>query len=117
MRRRDRQFDVATPHFRVPFQFGGVGGGALMNDQDTTEDIVDCIKTIIAFPIDSLDSQPGFGVPDVLFKGSKDAVAEELKAAVLDWEERAGIDMEETGALIEDPFVQNLIMKVGSKVD
>lgn len=112
-----RQQDVTTPHFRVPFQFGSINGGAYMNEQDTIEDYIDCIKTILAFPVGSLESNPEFGVPDVLFKENMGSIPEELKDAITFWEDRTNVDLDGAESLDLDALVLNLQMNVGEPGD
>jgi phage baseplate assembly protein W len=115
MPNKARQKDVSVPHFMLPFQFGGINGGAFMNEQDSPEDITDCIKTIIAFPIGSLISQPDFGLPDILFEEyTSGRLPEEVKGAIMEWEDRASITIEEGGSPFDDQFILNLILKVGT---
>lgn len=87
-----RQNDVQTPHFSLPFRFGGRNGCAFVNEQDTTDDYVDCIKAILAYPIGSREDLPQFGSPDIVFRElGRDTVAK-LIGAVVRWEPRVDID-------------------------
>lgn len=63
-----RQSDVITPHFAQPFQFGGINGGALTNEQDTSDDVATCVKNIIIYPLGFRDDFPDFGVPEMVFR-------------------------------------------------
>ena len=108
-----RQRDVQNPHFQVPFKIGGINGGAFVNEQDSVDDIVDCIKVIIAFPIGSRQDAPSFGIPDLLFRPITEQKIAQVKAAVVRWEDRAMIDVD--GApLLTDELVTKIIVKVGS---
>lgn len=108
------QAEVQNPHLSLPFRFGGVNGGAFVNEQDSTEDIIQCIETLIAYPIGSHPNVPGFGTPDVLFKSSALApiIPDSLKTAILQWEERARQDMEGEPFLTDD-LIQQIVSKVG----
>lgn len=108
-----RQQDVRNPHFQLPFRFGGINGGAFVNEQDSTDDIIDCIKAIIAFPIGSRQDLPTFGVPDLLFKRVDDQVISQVQLAIARWEVRAAITVDGE-QVITDELIQRLIMKVGT---
>lgn len=115
MPRDYRQRDVTNPHFMVPFQFGGVKGGAFMNEQDSSDDVMDCIRVIVAFPLDSLVSQPGFGIPDVVFEEVQAGhVPEEIKSALMEQEERLDYDLE-GGPSQSDELIMNLLLKVRTR--
>ena len=85
-----RQNEVETPHLQVPFQLGGLKGGAFVNEQDSTEDVLDCIMAIVAYPIGTCTVIPGFGIPDIVFKQITVAgVATSLQQALRQWEPRS----------------------------
>jgi phage baseplate assembly protein W len=107
-----RQQDVTTPHFKLPFQFGGIHGGAYLNEQDSTEDIVDCIKVIIAFPTGSRQDLPSFGTPDLLFKQIGTKVPEQLAAAIRTWEDRAEVNAEGGPSALDD-MILDIMVRAG----
>ena len=110
-----RQVDVENPHFQLPFRFGGINGAAFVNEQDSIEDVVQCVETIIQYPIGSRFDVPDFGIPDVTFKSSSKAeiVPDQVKTSILQWEERAAQDVEGIDVL-SDQFLQGLIYRVGA---
>lgn len=108
-----KQRDVQNPHFRLPLR-RGANGMALVNEQDSSEDIIQCIEVLIAYPIGANWMLPTFGTPDVLFKttGGQEGVPDQLKTAILQWEARAG--MEFGGVpLLNDELLQELVNRVG----
>jgi hypothetical protein len=107
-----RQQDVQTPHFSIPFRLGGINGGAFMNEQDTGDDIVDCIKAIIAFPIGSRHDSPEFGIPDLVFRQMSDVTVGKVRAAIELWEERAALDID-GGVNVDDALIWDLLIKAG----
>lgn len=84
-----RQRDVQTPHFKHPFSFGGFNGAAMVNEQDTEEDVLDCCELILAYPIGSREDLPDFGCADLLFKQRSESAAMLIEAALLIWEPRS----------------------------
>ena len=107
---------VVNPHLRLPLQFTGVNGGALVNEQDTPEDIIDCIKAIIAYPIGTRHDMPEFGIPDLLFKQQGATKIQQLRDAIIEWEERAQINTE-GGPLITDQMIWGILVKAGITQD
>lgn len=104
------QKEVVIPHFSLPFRFGGLNGGAIANDQDTEDDIVDCVKVIIAYPIGSREDLPEFGIPDLVFKQSSKVNASALHSAVQLWEPRSESVVTEKEMI--DIFEQHYLVRV-----
>lgn len=103
-----RQKEVETPHLQVPFKFGGVGGGAFVNEQDSSEDILDCIKSVVAYPIGSCTIMPAFGIPDIVFRQrTVNGVSAALQQALRQWEPRSDT------VVFEDPIgFDELLQKI-----
>lgn len=107
-----RQQDIQNPHFSVPFRFGGVNGGAFMNGQDTGDDIIDCVKAIIAYNIGDRQDLPEFGIPELLFQVYDEVTIDQVRTAVMEWEERAVIDVD--GAVnLTDDMILNILVSAG----
>lgn len=104
-----RQHEIQNPHFRLPLQFGSVNGGAFVNEQDTEEDVIDCVKAIISWPTGTRHDLPEFGVPDLVFQLDADAMIDQLQAAVEQWEDRADVSAEGT---IHD-LIADVLFKIG----
>lgn len=54
------------PHFDFPFRF--VSGHAAVADQDSTEDVTNCVEAIMLTPVGSRIEMPDFGIPDPTFQ-------------------------------------------------
>lgn len=80
--------DVNTPHFAYPFRFSGVDGHAVVNEQDSESDVIDCTIAILKCPLGFRDELPDFGVRETLFTEG-DLDLEEIRMALEMWEERA----------------------------
>jgi hypothetical protein len=111
-----RQTEVKNPHFKLPLQFGGIKGGALVNEQDTAEDKVDCVKAIIGFPVDTRHDMPEFGIPDIVFKQYSEIVIQQVYEAIDYWEPRPLVDVGGE-PLLNDQFIWNLLVKVGVPIN
>jgi hypothetical protein len=80
-----------VPHFDLPFRFAG--GAAVVNEQDSPDEIVCCVEAILRYRQGQRTDLPEFGIPDVTFtEGEVDE--EELREIVGEWEERADLYVE-----------------------
>lgn len=98
---RFSQRDVRTPHFAIPFTLGGINGGALVNEQDSEEELTDAIKTIVAYPVGTRPDEPDFGVPDLPFRQANDQTAAQVQAAINTWEPRVDASVAEVRTLLD----------------
>jgi len=85
-----RTKDTIIPHIALPFRFVGQGpGGVNCNEQDTLDDIYDCVQCIVRCPQGYRPEMIQFGVDDQTFsEGDRidlDLLAEQIEA----WEVRA----------------------------
>lgn len=86
-----------VPHFAVPFRFEQDGMGhshAAVNEQDSVEDVTDCVIAIVSCPLGYRLELPNFGIRDQTFsQGGIDT--NDLQIAIAQWEPRADILIEE----------------------
>ena len=79
-----------APHFALPFRIEdqGFGTTARVLEQDTADEIFDCVKAVVAYKPGDRIEKPDFGMPDQTFsEGGVDV--DEVTQAVLHWEPRA----------------------------
>lgn len=106
------QGEVTTPHMRLPLKFGGMNGGAVVNEQDTSEDIIDCVKAIFAYQTGTRWDMPEFGIPDMLFSMEYNPPLSAVRDALSRLEVRAAIDV--TGEnVLSDDYLRKLLIEVG----
>lgn len=84
--------DPQVPHLRVPIRFEA--GRAALVEQDTQEEIEQCVEAIIRYPLGYRLDQPDFGVADPAFSQAP-VGTEDLEAAIMTWEPRADALLEE----------------------
>lgn len=76
-----------TPqHFSFPLRLGRDGSMKTV-EQDTPEDIVQCVEVILATPIGSRLELPAFGIPILEF--GQPVPIQALVASIYTWEPRA----------------------------
>lgn len=77
---------TVVPHFSLPFRI--VAGTAAVTEQDTLEEIADCVEAIIRTPAGTRLELPEFGIPDQSFS-LNGADPAPIVTAVQQWEPRA----------------------------
>jgi len=79
-----------APHFRIPFTVTGSSAGVV--EQNSQEEIEDCIEAVLRTPIGSRVEQPEYGIPDETFEQlTPDVSAEAYLNAIAEWEPRARV--------------------------
>lgn len=56
---------VIVPHYAMPFQI--TPDGAKATEQDSLEEVRDCVANICAYRTGDRPEKPGFGIPDQTF--------------------------------------------------
>lgn len=79
---------ATTPHFAYPFRY--VNGSAVVNEQDSTDDIADCVFAICATNPGDRIELPDFGITDPTFQQEPIGTAV-LQQQIEEWEHRAQI--------------------------
>jgi phage baseplate assembly protein W len=75
-----------VPHFALPFRIDN--GRAVVNDQDTSDDVVTCVVAVMLCPTGYRAELPEFGIDDPTFReGGPDQEA--IATAIQRWEPRA----------------------------
>lgn len=88
--KKKQMADIIIPHLALPLKMRFDNVGFAVNEQDSLEDIVDCVETILRFPSGFRIDVPEFGTPDQAFH-ARGASGIEIKTAILEWEPRADI--------------------------
>lgn len=87
--------DFVAPHFQVPFSLTGDGGHAQCVEQDSQEDIFQCVQAVVATRQGFRLELPEFGIGEPLFKeGGPDTTA--IARAIETWEPRADLVIDMT---------------------
>lgn len=77
---------TAIPQFSLPFRLEGPDFA--VSEQDTLDEITDCVQAIIRYPVGYRIELPEFGTPDQTFHVAGPSTAE-IQAALQRWEPRA----------------------------
>jgi len=81
---------IKIPHFRTPFQV--VGKSVATVEQDSEQEVTQCIEAVLQTPEGSRIEEPEFGIPDELFETlGPNPSADVYLAAIEDWEPRARV--------------------------
>lgn len=81
-----------VPHFKVPFQLSQ--GRVVVVEQDTLDEVAQCVAAVLACPEGARLENPDFGTPEYLLTEAPIDV-DELVNAVNEHEPRAGVIIEE----------------------
>jgi phage baseplate assembly protein W len=82
--------DIIVPHLAIPLRMKTDNKGFTVNEQDSIEDVLDCVETIIRYPRGFRIDSPEFGTPDQVFH-DRGANAIEVKDAITEQEPRADV--------------------------
>jgi len=83
-----------VPKLRVPFQISG--NKAEVIEQDSDEEIAQCVEAVLKTVIGTRIDRSEFGVPDLAFRTAPGSLPAVVRKAVERWEPRADV------ALIEE---------------
>ena len=93
---------VAVPHFAFPLQMNG--STFLVREQDTTEEIQDCVLVLLLTPLGSRMVLPSYGTPEVLYSQMPPNIPAIL-AECNTWEQRALVDLDTTINTLDEKIV------------
>jgi phage baseplate assembly protein W len=100
-----------VPHFALPFRVAN--GRAVVNEQDTTDDVVSCVVAIMLCPTGYRAELPEFGLDDPTFReGGPDQEA--IAAAIQRWEPRADALLEVNADAL-DELAYAVLAMVGTR--
>jgi phage baseplate assembly protein W len=77
---------LQIPKFDIPFTVSG--GKAVVVEQDSDEEIVDCVYAILATERGERAEEPTFGLPDPAFREAG-ADLDQIRSVAEEWEPRA----------------------------
>lgn len=113
-----RSKDVLIPHISIPLKFiGGGAGGIDVNEQDTLDDIYDCVQAIIRCPEGWRPELPTFGITDQTFSQSEIDLSL-IGDKVATWEPRSDALYEQTlsGPTLLDDLVKVRVAKLSTTI-
>lgn len=95
------------PQFSLPFRLDGSGDFAV-NEQDTIDEIADCVQAVVRYPLGYRIEKKDFGVPEQEFReGGADRAV--IQAQLDRWEPRADA--------IVDTELDDLVARVRIQVE
>jgi phage baseplate assembly protein W len=90
-----------VPHFALPLRLDAAGRLAVL-EQDSADEIAQCVAVVMATPEGSRIEVPEFGVPRYEFRTPN---AADIIAAVTEWEPRADLDIDVVQGLGDDASI------------
>lgn len=101
---------VDAPHFDLPFRLDGSSFAVV--EQDSIEDVADCVTVIASTPIGWRDEAPTFGIPDPTFL-KQPLDAQEIAREIGSQEPRALLIVEERPDL-QDELIDRINIGVST---
>ena len=101
------------PHFALPFRF--VNPSAAVTEQDSIEEIADCVYAILICPQGFRVELPYFGLPDPTFAMPAPDL-EEIRSVIETWEERASVVLEDNPDAF-DALIAHVITTVAARTE
>lgn len=102
---------VVTPHFNFPFALSGSSVSVV--EQDTIDDIINCVEVALLTHVGYRPEAPRFGVPDFAFL--KQPIGRDYILQILQTQEpRAALAIQES----PDPFdqlIDRILVEIGVK--
>lgn len=102
---------VVTPHFNFPFAFAGSSVSVV--EQDTLDDIVNCVTVALLTHVGYRPEAPLFGTPDFTFL--KQPIGRDYILQILQAQEpRAALAIQESPDIF-DELIDRILVEIGSK--
>jgi hypothetical protein len=90
---------IETPRFDLPFRIGQQGAAVV--EQDTLDDVANCVVVVLSCPRGWREEAPNFGVPDFAFK-RQPIGTEQINSLVSSQEPRAVLVVNERPDLYDE---------------
>jgi phage baseplate assembly protein W len=104
-----------TPHFAIPFRRTPDGKSVVVTEQDSIDEVGDCVFALLTTPLGARLDLPEFGVLDQTFQeGGVDL--NEIQSAIAQWEERADVLIDQQPDLL-DKWVERVTVTVSGRDD
>lgn len=96
---------IDTPHFKFPFQFTTAGDRIQYVEQDSDDEIIDCIEVLLSTEQGERIELPDYGIADQTFR-ENGVDTGHIMAQIRKYEERADVTL-------EPHQIQALVQRVG----
>lgn len=94
-----------VPHFARPFRI--VAGAAKVHEQDSIEEIQDCVEAVLRTTRGEREYRPEFGIRDHALEEAGDTLEVDVREAIEEHEPRASALVQDDPSQLDD-----LVMKV-----
>jgi hypothetical protein len=101
-----------VPHFDLPFQFIGSANASVV-EQDSLDDVTNCVTACVATVIGQRQELPEFGIPDLTLQ-TQPVYRPDVLAQVLSWEPRAAVVLDQQPDLF-DSLIAHVTLSVSTK--
>lgn len=91
---------VQNPHFDLPFRFKGSTGNAVVVEQDSFDDVANCVEAICRTPYGFREDSPTFGFPQVELT-NQPVISADVESIVAAQEPRASLMFSEVPGSVD----------------
>jgi len=102
---------IESPHFSLPLRFDSGLQQFVVTEQDTEDELRDCVELIVRYTEGDRPEKPEFGLPDQTF--AMPTPDEDLiREAIARWEERIGTNIGHAVLDKLNPLLQQISVEV-----
>jgi phage baseplate assembly protein W len=105
---------MAVPHFRFPFRVSG--GQVAVVEQDTFDEVAQCVQVVLSTPIGARIEVPTYGITDPVFSTDSNARSTAMLTAVGEWEPRADAKLDITVDNVDD-YLHHITVELPTRTD
>ena len=87
---------VDVPHFKFPFRLASSGTRVMVVEQDTQDEIMDCVEVLIRTEAGERIEAPEYGILDQTFR-ERGVDLGYVLSVIEEFEDRASVQLEEEG--------------------
>lgn len=103
--------DANVPHLAIPFRIERNGSAAVI-EQDTVDDVAQCVEVLLSTVEGERIELPSYGVPDYLFKVNFNIPA--IMGQIEQWEPRAAVLVSDAPDRLDD-MIRTLTVRTTSR--
>ena len=98
-----------SPHFSLPLRFDR--DHFVVSEQDSEEEILNCIEVICRYTQGDRPEKPTFGIPEQTF-ATPNPDEDLIRASITEWEDRVNTNVGHTVLDKINPLIQNISVEV-----
>lgn len=106
--------EILTPQIAFPLRLNATGTDAVVNEQDSDDDVMDCVEVLVSTERGERVDLPDYGIDDPTFTQGE-ANTDDIISAIGEHEPRADIDFEHEDDA--DDLIDRIRLRVKGRSD